>query len=136
MFLFKNIFLIILHNNKKFLIWNYSVLIYFHCNSHKNEQLAFFNLMGVNLIKSWVKTFFVKEKNLTPLVQCTYSHYFGIKEAKQIMSWAPHICFNSCSVILPKLLKNIKQSIIFGVTMVWRESINYTNDFYFCLTTP
>ena len=81
-------------------------------------------------------TFSSQKRNLTPLVKTAYQHYFGMKVGDQDKSWAPHICCNSCSVILREWLKNKKRSMAFAVPMVWREPTNHIDDCYFCLTPP
>ena len=58
-------------------------------------------------------TFLAQKRNLTPLVKTAYYHYFGIKIGDQDKSWAPHICCNSCSVILREWLKNKKTNHVF-----------------------
>lgn len=81
-------------------------------------------------------TFSSQKRNLTPLVKTAYQHYFGMKVGDQDKSWAPHICCNSCSVLLREWLKNKKRSMAFGVPMVWREPTNHIDDCYFCSTPP
>lgn len=48
----------------------------------------------------------------------------------------PHICSNSCSVILRGWLKNKNQSMAFPSFMVCREPTDLTHDGYFSLTSP
>lgn len=81
-------------------------------------------------------TFLAQKRKMTPIVKTAYEHYFGVKVGDQDKSWAPHICCNSCSVILREWLKNKNRAMAFAVPMVWREPTNHTDDCYFCLTPP
>jgi hypothetical protein len=55
--------------------------------------------------------FSLQKRNLMPLMKTAYHHYFGMKVGDQDKSFAPHICCNSCSVILREWLKGKKISI-------------------------
>jgi hypothetical protein len=68
-----------------------------------------------------------QQKNIIEFVKKkVYYTYFGVKLGDQGKSWAPR---NVCSVCAEKLRQ---WSFRFGVSMIWREPRNHSDDCYFC----
>lgn len=81
-------------------------------------------------------TFAAQKRPMTPLVKTAYHHYFGMKVGDQDKTWAPHICCNSCSVILRGWIRKNGRSMPFGIPMIWREPTNHVDNCYFCIVPP
>ena len=59
-----------------------------------------------------------------------------MKVEDQDKSWGPHICCNSCSVILREWLKSKKKFNGFCCTYALARAHKHADDCYFCLTPP
>lgn len=79
-------------------------------------------------------SFIVKKqrKNITSFVTKAYKAYFGIELGDQSRPWAPHTVCSVCVEDLRNWTKGKKQSLRFGIPMVWREAQNHSTDCYFC----
>jgi hypothetical protein len=72
---------------------------------------------------------------LTPVIRRAYFLYSGCKVGGQDNSWAPDVCFTSCSSKLRVWVKHEKM-VQFAVPMIWRELINLLTNCYFCMVPP
>lgn len=79
-------------------------------------------------------SFIVKKqrRNITSFVTKAYKAYFGIHLGDQSRPWAPHTVCSVCVEDLRNWIKRKKQSLHFGIPMVWREPQNHSTDCYFC----
>jgi hypothetical protein len=60
--------------------------------------------------------------------------YFGVKLGDQDKSWAPHkvrVCY-VCVEDMRKWSKGKEKTFRFGVSVIWREPKNHSDDCYFC----
>lgn len=73
-----------------------------------------------------------QRQNITPFVKNAYFQYFGIKLADQDKAWAPHKVCRACVEGLRNWKSGKRESMPFGVPMVWREPTNHSDDCYFC----
>ena len=61
-----------------------------------------------------------------------YYAYFGIKLGDQDKPWTPHVVCKTYVESLRQWTSGTRQSMGFGIAMVWREPTNYVDDCYFC----
>ena len=73
-----------------------------------------------------------QRQNITPFVRNAYLQYFGMKLADQDKVWAPHKVCRACVEGLRNWKSGKRESMPFGVPMVWREPRNHGDDCYFC----
>ena len=75
-----------------------------------------------------------QRRNITDFVKKSYLPYFGIKLGDQSKAWAPHKVCRVCIEELRHWVNGKRQSLSFGIPMVWREQSNHSrpNDCYFC----
>ena len=73
-----------------------------------------------------------QQRNITDFVRKVYYTYFGVKLGDQDKSWAPHKVCSICVEELRQWSQRKKQSLNFGITMIWREPKNHSDDCYFC----
>ena len=71
-------------------------------------------------------------KSITDFVRKTYYAYFGIKLGDQDKPWAPHVVCKTCVERFRQWTSGTRQSIGFGIPIVWREPKNHVDDCYFC----
>ena len=71
-------------------------------------------------------------KSITDFVQKAYYAYFGIKLGDQDKPWALLVVCKTCVKRLRQWTSGTRQSMGFGIPMVWRESTNHVDDCYFC----
>jgi hypothetical protein len=88
------------------------------------------------LLHLWKNNVFFTEMQFDVFGKDCLSPLFWYEGRGPDKSCAPHICCNSCSVILREWLKGKKRSMVFAVPMVWQEPTNHVDDCYFCLTLP
>lgn len=71
-------------------------------------------------------------RSITENVRQLYAAYFGrlINEKP----WTPSVVCHSCVIALQKWATKKRDSMPFGVPMLWSEAINHVNDCYFCVT--
>lgn len=74
-----------------------------------------------------------RRQSITQFVRRAYHAYFQDKLGDQDKPWAPHTVCKSCVEGLRNWSKGKKQSLGFGIPMVWREPQNHTDDCYFCM---
>ncbi|XP_065681993.1 uncharacterized protein LOC136095388 [Hydra vulgaris] len=70
-----------------------------------------------------------QQRNISDFVEKVYFVYFGIKLGEQNKSWAP---LSSSVEKLRQWFQGKKQSLCYGVPMVWREPKKHSDDCYFC----
>ena len=58
--------------------------------------------------------------------------YFGIKLGDPGKFWVSHIVGKTCVEHLHQWKNDKRNSLKFGVSMIWREPQNHHNDCYFC----
>ena len=73
-----------------------------------------------------------QRQNITPFVRNAYLQYFGVKLGDQDKVWAPHKVCRACVEGLRNWKSGKRESMPFGVPMVWREPRNHGDDCYFC----
>ena len=73
-----------------------------------------------------------QRNQVTSFIKHAYYSYFGIKLGDQDKLWAPHIVCKSCTEYLRLWTKGKKNSLKFGIPMIWREPTNHVTDCYFC----
>ena len=73
-----------------------------------------------------------KRKPVTNFVKQAYHVYFGMKLGDQDKGWAPNMVYKSCTEYLRQWTMGTKNSLKFGIPMVWREQSNHATDCYFC----
>ena len=61
-----------------------------------------------------------------------YHDYFGIKLGDPGKFWVSHIVGKTCVEHLHQWKNDKRNSLTFGVSMIWREPQNHHNDCYFC----
>ena len=71
-------------------------------------------------------------KSITDFKRKAYYAYFGIKLRGLDKPWAPHIVSKTCVERLRQWTSGIRQSMGFGISMIWREPTNHVDDCYFC----
>ncbi|GAB1601930.1 hypothetical protein Ahia01_000471600 [Argonauta hians] len=69
---------------------------------------------------------------ITPFLRSVYRAYFGMKLSHQDKSWAPHMACKRCTEHLRQWSKGTRNSMKFGVPMIWKRPSNHTTDCYFC----
>lgn len=74
-----------------------------------------------------------QRQRITDFVMRAYKAYFGMKLGDQDKPWAPHSVCRSCVENLRHWLQGKRQSLAFGIPMVWREPKDHASDCYFCL---
>jgi hypothetical protein len=73
------------------------------------------------------------QRNITGFISKVYYSHFDVKLGDQHKSWAPHkVCF-VCVQDLRKWSKEENKAFRFGVSMIWRELKNHSNDCYFAV---
>ena len=72
------------------------------------------------------------KNSITDFVRKAYFAYFGIKLRDQDQQWAPHVVCKTCVERLRLWTSGTRQSMGFGIPMVWREPTNHVDDCYFC----
>lgn len=72
-------------------------------------------------------------KSITDFVKRAYLGYFGVRLGDQDKTWAPHIVCKTCTEHLRQWTTGKRNSLKFGVPMVWREPTNHIDDCYFCM---
>lgn len=73
-----------------------------------------------------------QQRTISDFVEKVYFAYFGIKLGDQDKPWAPHKVCAVCVEELRQWFQGKKQSLRFGIPMVWREPKNHSDDCYFC----
>ena len=71
-------------------------------------------------------------KPITNFVKQTYHVYFSIYLGDQDRVWAPDMVCKSCTEYLRQWTKGTKNSLKFGILMVWMEQSNHATDCCFC----
>ena len=71
-------------------------------------------------------------ESTTNFVLKAYYAYFGIKLGEQEKSWARHVVCKICVECLRQWTIGTRQSMGFGIPMVWWEPANHIDDCYFC----
>ena len=79
-----------------------------------------------------VNTKLDNRKSITGFVRKAYFAYFGIKLGDQDKPWAPCVICKTCVERLWQWTSRTRQSMGFGIPMVWREPRNHVDDWYFC----
>ena len=74
-----------------------------------------------------------QRKPISAFVKRAYFTYFGVRVGDQDKQWAPHIACKTCVEHLRQWINGKRQSLQFGVPMVWREPKNHHDDCYFCM---
>ena len=74
-----------------------------------------------------------QRRPISAFVKRAYFHYFGVRVGDQDKQWAPHIVCRTCVEHLRQWINGKRQSLQFGVPMVWREPKNHHDDCYFCM---
>ena len=59
-------------------------------------------------------------------------HILAMKLGDQDESWAPHMVCKRCTEHLRQWSKGTRESMNFGIPMIWREPSNHATDCYFC----
>jgi hypothetical protein len=73
-----------------------------------------------------------QRRNITAFVKKAYDPYFGMKLGDQDKTWAP---YKACRTFIEQLrqwMSGERNSLPFGIRMVWHESSDHGNDCYFC----
>ena len=65
-------------------------------------------------------------------MKSAYFSYFGIKLGDQDKQWVPHKVCRTCVEGLRLWKNGKKQTMPFGIPMIWREPKNHDDDCYFC----
>ncbi|CAH1114823.1 unnamed protein product [Psylliodes chrysocephalus] len=75
-----------------------------------------------------------QRQTITSFVKNVYHAYFGVKIGNQDKSWAPHSVCSVCVKALRNWQKGRQKSLSFGVSMVWLEPRNHSDDcsFFSC----
>ena len=74
-----------------------------------------------------------QRKPISAFVKRAYFTYFGVRVGDQYKQWAPHIACKPCVEHLRQWINGKRQSLQFGVPVVWREPKNHHDDCYFCM---
>ena len=72
-----------------------------------------------------------QRQDVTDFVRKAHLAYFGVKLGEQDKPWAPYSVCWSCVESLRKWINGKRNSLSFGIPVVWRESKNHLDDFYF-----
>ena len=75
-----------------------------------------------------------QRREINTFIKRCYLKYFGCKLGDQDKPWAPHIACKTCVETLRHWINGKRNSMPFGVPMIWREPTNHTDDCYFCMT--
>jgi len=73
-----------------------------------------------------------QQRKISTNVVNLYFAYFGTKLGDQDKNWAPHTVCSICLEELRQWSNGKKQSLRFGIPMIWREPKNHSDDCYFC----
>lgn len=71
---------------------------------------------------------------IVDFVKKTYQAYFVVKLGSRNKPFAPHICCKICVKNSRDWKNKKKTSMIFGISMLWREGKNCITDCCFCMT--
>ena len=71
-------------------------------------------------------------KTTTDFEQKAYYAYFRIKLGDHDKPWASYVICKTCEECLRQWTSGTRQSMGFGMPMVWREPTNHVYDCYFC----
>ena len=71
-------------------------------------------------------------KPITDFAWKAHYAYFGIKLGDQDKPLSPHVLCKTCVERLRQRTSGTRQSIGFGIPMVWGELINHVDNCYFC----
>ena len=74
-----------------------------------------------------------QKRSVSAYIQKVYLAYFGCHLGDQNRVWAPHIICTVCYYRSSKWWQGKRDSMPFGVPMIWREPKNHSDDCYFCL---
>jgi hypothetical protein len=74
-----------------------------------------------------------QKRNITPFVKRLYLAYFKMKLGDQDKKFAPHVVCKTCAKNLRQWSTGLRESMPFGIPMVWCEQKNHYDDCYFCL---
>jgi hypothetical protein len=81
-------------------------------------------------------TFASRKCALTPVTKQAYFLYFGCKVGDQYHIWALHVCCMPCSSKVNALMNHKGCSMLFAVSIIWRELRNHLSDWCFCMLLP
>ncbi|GBM40794.1 hypothetical protein AVEN_80802-1 [Araneus ventricosus] len=95
------------------------------CKVATRGPKKFFYICGELTIKK-------EQRNITDFVKKLYFDYFGVKLGDQDKSCFPHIICCICLEELKQWLSEKQKSLRFGIPMIWRETSNQSDEFYFC----
>ncbi|GBL92566.1 hypothetical protein AVEN_123753-1 [Araneus ventricosus] len=73
-----------------------------------------------------------QQRNISDFLKKVYFAYFKLKLGDHDNKWAPHKVYRRCEEDLRLWFKGKKNSIRFGIPMMWHEQKNHSTDCYFC----
>ncbi|GBN48914.1 hypothetical protein AVEN_150705-1 [Araneus ventricosus] len=86
---------------------------------------SFCSICGEYTVKS-------QQRNIRDFMKKVYFVYLKLKLGDQDKPWVPHKVCRRCEEDLRLWFKGKKNSLRFGIPMMWREQQNHTTDCYFC----
>ena len=75
---------------------------------------------------------YTSKKQRKPISTVVKSAYFGVKVRDQNKQWALHVAGKTCVEHLRQWINGKRQSLLFGVPMVWKKPKNHSDNCYFC----
>lgn len=75
-----------------------------------------------------------QRRPISPNLSSQYFKYFGRRIQNQDENWVPHISCKTCEINLGLWWNGSRESLSFGIPMIWSKQRNHDDDCYFCGT--
>ncbi|KAK2710064.1 hypothetical protein QYM36_013663 [Artemia franciscana] len=96
----------------------------------RSSFLSRFGAVKAQFVRDY--TLPVDRRNITGFVKHAHEAYFEVKLGDQDKSWIPCTVCKTCLEYLWQWTKDVKTSLKAGISIVRREPLDYTSDYYFC----